>query len=547
MVVELALNRLAVPALRPATENPGQWHRNLDRVALFVFHFASVLSIAVMAKLLWDQVRARTRLPKDARILIGAAGGSLGLFALWSILQAPSLGVQFAMQSAFTLTLLFLLRAQFRTGGDWFVKLGIFVLAVPLLVQYYAPLMLHLSGADLSLYPNVPEYVGLPDQVRTWGQNALIIAALISPYVFAPRPLRASVPRVAPLVIATFVAMIGGIVIRNYYEVGMQLAMEGLGIQIGPPGAPRSLIALYLLALASITWTVVSCLTADSPSRRRIGVGVGLVAIAGYAFSWPLQYVVATVGLLVVHDASDSVDAEEAALADADDRTFQSPPIPNPAWKTFVSGVVAALRERAGGDPEAASAVSFDKQGGITETHIVTRAHGVSVQVHIVRADEAIQLVDVHCGGDVPDATQPSWTLHARPERMLSIGSHPEPPPTSAPVRKTGDPPFDRRFRVRDDANLTDDLLDELLRARATALVDGWVAFWPARCLYYRVYPGRGAPLDHPVPISELAFRGHDTPVDVERLLSVIDLLGEIASRVELQAAEPAPVQSAKG
>ncbi len=53
----------------------------------------------------------------------------------------------------------------------------------------------------------------------------------------------------------------------------------------------------------------------------------------------------------------------------------------------------------------------------------------------------------------------------------------------------------------------------------------------------YRVYPGRGAPLDHPLPLSDLAL-GRATTAD--RLVAVIELLVEIAARgVVAQAAAP--------
>jgi len=71
-------------------------------------------------------------------------------------------------------------------------------------------------------------------------------------------------------------------------------------------------------------------------------------------------------------------------------------------------------------------------------------------------------------------------------------------------------------------------IFDEPLRARAAAMLDGWVAWWAGACLRYRVYPGLGAPLDHPAPLSELAIRGVG-PVD--RMVGVIDVLTSIAAR----------------
>jgi hypothetical protein len=61
------------------------------------------------------------------------------------------------------------------------------------------------------------------------------------------------------------------------------------------------------------------------------------------------------------------------------------------------------------------------------------------------------------------------------------------------------------------------------------ATVDGWIAYWEGESVRYRVYPGRGAPLDHPMPLSDLAL-GRPSAT-AERLVTVVELLVELASR----------------
>jgi hypothetical protein len=93
---------------------------------------------------------------------------------------------------------------------------------------------------------------------------------------------------------------------------------------------------------------------------------------------------------------------------------------------------------------------------------------------------------------------------------------------------KTGDQAFDDRFKARGSRRAFDRLLDDGLRARAAATLDGWVAYWEPDALRYRVYPGRGAPLDHPMPLSDLALaRG----ASADRLVAVVELLLEIGAR----------------
>ena len=82
-------------------------------------------------------------------------------------------------------------------------------------------------------------------------------------------------------------------------------------------------------------------------------------------------------------------------------------------------------------------------------------------------------------------------------------------------------------------------VFDEGLRARAIATLDGWLAYWEPEGLRYRVYPGRGAPLDHPIPLSDLAL---GRPASAERLVAVFELLVEIAAR----GVTPQPTEAPK-
>jgi hypothetical protein len=562
LVVELALNRLAVPALRPATADPAWWHRNLDRVALFVFYFASVLAVGVLAQRLWWTSHRVDLYPRAMRVLLGVTGASFAVLAILAVVRAPSSEHTFLLQGTFTLALVLVAAAQLTSRGDRRTKLGLVVLATPLVIHFYGPFAVRvlMPEADLSLYPNVPDALQhLPDRVHDWGQWSIVLVALLSPYLLAPR-FRAIPFRIAPLVISTFVVLIASIVVRQHYDVGMEVAMRGVGFTLGPD-APQSRIALYLLSLASITWTLVACLVADAPARRQVGVGLGLVVLGGYAFSWPLLYLVGLVGVMVIGEAARVVRGQESGAgagdASATSGKFRAPPIADDAWQRYVVNVVDALRGVGPGDggtgdaeadaaAEAAAAVTAQRELGVALTHIVATRRGVPVQLRITRADGAITAVDVECGGAPPAERSPDWTLHARPEGILAIGAHPEPPPTEAPAQRTGDYAFDRRFRVRDRGGLTAALLDDGLRARATALVDGWLAYWEGRALCYRVLPGRGAPLDHPIPVTELAFRGADAPPAVDRLLALLDLLAAMAARVGLDALPPTPSVSAE-
>jgi hypothetical protein len=146
--------------------------------------------------------------------------------------------------------------------------------------------------------------------------------------------------------------------------------------------------------------------------------------------------------------------------------------------------------------------------------------------------------LDVVVGREIDElrgATLCLWAIASR-----ELGVNPAGPP-AAPLFKAGDETFDQRFKCRGSALAFSKLFDEGLRARAVATLDGWLAYWDREGLRYRIYPGRGAPLDHPMPLSDLALGRTATS---ERIVTVIELLVEIGKRgVVVQTSEPGTLE----
>ena len=497
VVLELAIFRLAVPALLPPGDQmPPRWHQGLAWLGLFLFYFATAYAIAVTCRELYSQLRRRELYHKWFRYTLVAVGASLVIAALVSLLWSSTETTTFALDAVFTLAIAVVVIAQITSRGDLGARIGLVLLATPLIIHFYAPFALRfISGDDIAL----------PEKVQIFGQWSLVFAALATPYCFAPRPFSLSASRIPPLVVAMFIAVVSSVIVRRSYEVGMELASRGLGVDLGP-GAPTSMLALYIMALAAVTWTLVSCLSAESGARRLVGTGLGLVLLGGYAFSWPLQYLVGFVGLVVIGGAAARVRAEES-----DASKVKSQPIDSDTWQGYINALVAALRERLGDSGPAPSTATVRGERELLRTHVVWHRDGVPYRLTVVRYEGRVQHLDIVGGTDIAIQDAPILTLHAR-RAPDSMHAHPGPPSGAGRPTKTNDAAFDQRFRLRDRGSVFDELFDDALRARSVTLLDGWLAYWQDRALQYRVLPGVGAPLDHPIPISELAVRGLGAP-----------------------------------
>ncbi len=479
VLLELALHRLAVPGLRPVRVEPPGWHATLSWIANFAFYFAFVFAIVVLgrglARAFTDRAARGHRASSIAHAITGAA-----LIALsTAVVFAPrSELLIFILDAAFTLTLVVVIVAQVRPGGDLGARIGLVLLALPLVLHFYAPFALRfISGDDL----------GLPERVQVFGQWALVFSALATPYCFAPRPFTSSAARVLPFIVAMFVSLLSAIVIRRAGEVGMDLARDGLGVVLDPL-APMSMLALYIMALAAVAWTLVSCLAAVAPARRDIGVGIGLVLLGGYGFEWPLQYLLGFLGLLLIGSAARRVSGEERRPAHSS-RVSQ---ISDAKWSAFATALAEAIALDHS-DESVPSKLTVADDDGLSRTHLVWTDRGHPVRVTFVRRDRQLASIEYLFGDSSAPGLAPAWTLWAR-AGSGDAGAHPSPPPCPAPASRLGVAGFDERFQMRDAADYGARMLgDQEMSQRASELLSGWLALWPKSGLRHRlVFGGSG-------------------------------------------------------
>ncbi|HEV7554577.1 MAG TPA: hypothetical protein VGO00_03920, partial [Kofleriaceae bacterium] len=347
---------------------------------------------------------------------------------------------------------------------------------------------------------------------------ALCIAALTSPYCFAPRPFARAVTRPIPVVIAMATAALGAVIARTWYPTVADLAKSALGIELDLERADRWL-AIYLLAIATLVWTIASCAIAASQARRTIGLGLALVVLGGYAFQYPHHYLLPLLGLALVADATRRVRDEELSSLPI---VCDTPPIVDTTWSTYIGAVTVGLRRTLAD----VHSLTTRSEANVQSSIVVGDKAGLQVRTRIERIDGCVLSLDVVVGREVDELRGATLTLHASAPR--GTGTNPPGPPAT-PSFKSGDAAFDDHFRSRGNAAALAKLFDDGLRARAVTSIDGWLAYWDGEGLRYRVYPGRGAPIDHPMPLSDLSLGRSMT--NAERVVSVVELLVEVASR----------------
>ena len=506
-VLEIVLNRVGLPALAPTDgHEPPAWYAALDYGGLFLSYFTGTLAVAILGA----RAVATLLAGRGVRDLVAQVAmlGAVALFALEVALDAPA-WVAIPAEALFGLAVLATVANAFGRGRDLGAQVGIGLLSLPLLLHTGGAFGVHFAWEDALSAP--------ARTLASFGVMALALAALVSPYCFAPRPFTRSVGRPLPIVVAMGFAASGALAARAMYHRLVPLVQDAIGVQLATDRPDRSL-AIYLLAIATLAWTLVSCALAPSRARRQIGAGLALLVLGGNAYRWPIHFLLPLVGLAIIAEATRHVREEELADIPIVNVT---PPIADPTWGAYITAVATTLETSLTG----IHTLTTRGEGGLVSTVIVAERSGLPVRVRIERFECAVLALDVVIGREIDELRGATFTLWAIPPRALGI--NPSGPP-AAPLCKTGDAELDARFRFRGNVQAFHKLFDDALRGRAAAMLAGWLAHWDGDGLRYRVYPGRGSPLDLPIPLSDLAL-GRAAPP--ERLAGLVTMLAEAGAR----------------
>ncbi|MBA3539685.1 MAG: hypothetical protein H0T79_08640, partial [Deltaproteobacteria bacterium] len=503
---EVSIDRVAVPLLRPDGEPPG-WHTALAFFGLFLFYFTGVLATIIVGARCLDSIR-RGDLREMVAHAIAAIATILAAIPLFVAMPAQ-LGV--ALEFAFGIAVIALVASAFARDADLGSLVGLGILAIPLLLHVANAIGAHYIWPDTT-------FDGPGPKITQIGVLALAFVALGTPYCFAPRPFSRAVTRPVPVIVAMLVAATGAVISRIWYPTVTKGAALAVGVDL-EQGTADPRLALYLLAIATLVWTLASCLIAGSAARRRIGLGLALIVLGGYGFKWPNHYLLPLIGIMLIAEATRRVRDEELAAMPLSSAT---PPIADAAWSGYITTVTQGLK-RTLADVHSLTARG---EGGLTSSVIVGEVDGTMVRMKIERVDGSVLALDVVFGREIDEirgATLAVWTIPDRDHGVNPAG------PSAIPAFRSGDTAFDERFKSRGSAEALATLFDANLRARAVASLGGWLAYWQGEGLRYRLYPGHGAPLDQPMPLSDLAL---GRPASAEQLVAVIELLVEVATRV---------------
>lgn len=531
-LLELVLRGVAAHLVQPTPD----W---LDAASRFSFFFTGTLAVAVVGVRCVAGFTAGT----SRDVIVSIALALAAFLAMIPLLVDVDLAIP--IEIAFGVATIAIVASAVARDHDLGAQVGLVLVALPLVIHVVAalggkliwPEELFEGDRDMAAAKRLLDATGPEITLLHWGTAALCIAALTSPYCFAPRPFARAVTRPIPVVIAMATAALGAIIARTWYTTVADLAKSALGVELDLERADRWL-AIYLLAIATLVWTIASCAIAASHARRTIGLGLALVVLGGYAFQYPHHYLLPILGLALVADATRRVRDEELSSLPI---VCDTPPIVDTTWSTYIGAITTGLRRTLA----EVHSLTTRSEANVQSSIIVGDKAGLQVRTRIERIDGCVLSLDIVVGREIDELRGATLTLHASAPR--GTGTNPPAPPAT-PSFKSGDAAFDDHFRSRGNAAALAKLFDDGLRARAVTSIDGWLAYWDGEGLRYRVYPGRGAPIDHPMPLSDLSLGRSMT--NAERVVSVVELLVEVASRgvkatppdnpVSLDSLEPA-------
>ena len=485
-IAELVINRLAVPALRPtlhagqASVAASRWLTVLDYTGLFLFYFMSTLAVllagqAAVRGLVALRNRADNTPANPSRIVRGLA--SLAIAAVFglsiaSIVSKIGPGASFVLEASFAAALLLLVLSVLANGrrADLGVMIGLVLFAAPFMVHFYGIIGARWLWPDSSLDLAAP-------RIASTAVLMLCIAAIGSPYALAPRPFAYSVTRVIPVLVAMAVAIAGLLLLRSHYPLIVELSTRAIGVSLDASRAdPR--LAVYLLATATLVWTLTSCVIAPTTERRHIGLGVLLIVLAGFGLAWPGQLALVVVGFVTIADQAMAVTITEQASVIALPVT---PAIDDRVWTSYVGAVVAGLRDRGHGAQALTVRGGEHEPAELMRTVIAGDVAQQNFQLRINRLAGRVAEINVRFGREVSGAANSPEMILARHFASRSVAN--------AKLLKSDIVGFSDRVAALDERGIMQAMIDEVNRDGIVRFASSYIVVLDGEQVRQVVFP----------------------------------------------------------
>ena len=342
-----------------------------------------------------------------------------------------------------------------------------------------------------------------PERLTTWGEMTLLLAAATSPLSLLPTGVSrwrvgAGLALAAGLSGFFFVALLG----RT--DLVQTIALYSVHLEL--PRAWSVVGAAYVVALFGFV-TTLAVLLLSPGVHRLVGLGLALIAIAGYQTASPISLSLSLCGLLAL--GTGTLRVTGAAVGDAVPPSAAS-------FREWLGTLAAAIADPSvtGADPVLIEEGTGADLGFSTATVKVPR-RGRPVAIEIRRARGSVRDLSVTVGAPAdasPDATIESheaW-LGRQPENRAAL-----------PRVKTGDPVFDRKVGIYGRAPLD----ERALRRRILRLADGTITLWGGTAARFAAPAGS---TDNPRRFTQLGG-----PAGARLLVDVVDTLGDLVQAGE--------------
>src|SRR5688572_19737728 len=202
VVAEVAIGRLLVRGLekKPVFIKgqaqkivPEAWFVGLDYVALFLLYFVALLGVIVLAQ------RVR-KLSVDAGV-----SAVMAAVAAFAAVSDPEL-VQTLLHAALLGVAVHQIVRVWLARGDLGAAIGITIVASPIFVYCAASLFAGQLWTEDQMLGGEAKA-----SISKLARNALVLAAIASPYCLSPRPFARSMTRVLPFIVALVIAGAGAV------------------------------------------------------------------------------------------------------------------------------------------------------------------------------------------------------------------------------------------------------------------------------------------------------------------------------------------------